>query len=579
MEGKTTLLISHDLELVRSADHILVLRSGRIEQQGTHEDLLARGGLYAQLCARQFSDASAEVDAEGTEPPEPATLRRLLSEVHEMSASMRARAREAGAADDAARPTERERIDPLASEALVREVPGLDIALDRDEMSARLGDALLRGRGEIVRCSPGKAVLVPGEGLLVRYRAEVAADGARATNVLVGARLVRTRDEMSSFLARLEPLGERARGRDEVAGLAQPVAGLADLPMAVHAFPIDVELPTLIDATDEGHMLRVFRAAMATARDRLRLQSCHVELAHYPRRHHCLLRYELAATSDGAPLRRTLFGKVTGNGDGGTAAGLSALRHHLAAGDGAPPGFRLPRFVGWLPDLHVSLVEGIPGTPAIGGLVGERADGGPADRLEAALRTCGAIAAAVHGAPPGTGGRRSLEGDLDALAGLLGSVRRLDDRLARRLGAVTDELRRAGTGTRALDPVLVHGDFTHTQVLFDDAGAGLLDFDTVARAEPALDLGHFCAYLRVACRRAGAPQLEDPLCEELLLGYAASPACAVDEDALRRRTALYEAVSLLRIALRSWHQLKAVRTTCAVEVLEERVGCLQAPAR
>ncbi|HEX2235457.1 MAG TPA: ABC transporter transmembrane domain-containing protein [Actinomycetota bacterium] len=574
MQGKTTLLISHDLELVRSADHILVLRSGRIEQQGSHDELLAQGGLYAQLYARQFRDPPG--DAEEADVPEPASLRRLLSEVHEMSASMRARARAEGPSEPPAREG---RIDPLAADGLAREVPGLEIALDRDEMSARLADALVRGRGEVARCSPGKAVLVPGEGLHVRYRAEVVdADGARS-EVLVGGRLLRTRPEMSSLLARLEPLGERARGRKEVARLEAAVASLADIPMALHAFPIDAELPTLIEATDAGFMLRVFRDALTRGSDRRRLGSVRVELAHYPRRHHCLLRYELEASSDGAPARRTLFGKVTGNGDGRAAAGLTAVRAHLGAGDGAPPGFRLPRYVGVLPELHLSLVEGIPGTPAIGGLVAERAAGGAAEPLEGYLRTCGAIAAAVHGAPPGPGGGRTLEGDLDRLGTLLANVRRHDDRLARRLEASADEVRRAAASVPPLDPVLVHGDFTHTQVLFDASGSGLLDFDTVAGAEPALDLGHFWAYLRVACRRAGAPQLGDPLCEEVAGGYAGSPACAVDERILRRRAALFEAASLLGIALRSWHQLKAARTTYAVEALEERVGCLQAPAR
>jgi ABC-type multidrug transport system fused ATPase/permease subunit len=54
MAGKTTIIISHDLNLVRPADRIVVIKQGRIEQVGRHDELLQRGGLYASLYERQF---------------------------------------------------------------------------------------------------------------------------------------------------------------------------------------------------------------------------------------------------------------------------------------------------------------------------------------------------------------------------------------------------------------------------------------------------------------------------------------------------------------------------------------------
>ncbi|MFN3688447.1 ABC transporter transmembrane domain-containing protein [Salinarimonas sp.] len=54
MEGRTTLVIAHRLATVRSADRILVLEDGAIVEEGTHDSLVARGGLYARLARLQF---------------------------------------------------------------------------------------------------------------------------------------------------------------------------------------------------------------------------------------------------------------------------------------------------------------------------------------------------------------------------------------------------------------------------------------------------------------------------------------------------------------------------------------------
>jgi ATP-binding cassette subfamily B protein len=63
MRGRTTLVIAHRLATVRSADRILVMDTGRIVEEGTHEQLTARGGLYARLASLQFSAAAEPADA------------------------------------------------------------------------------------------------------------------------------------------------------------------------------------------------------------------------------------------------------------------------------------------------------------------------------------------------------------------------------------------------------------------------------------------------------------------------------------------------------------------------------------
>jgi ATP-binding cassette subfamily B protein len=51
--GKMAVLISHRFSTVRMADRILVLQAGELVVQGTHEELVARGGLYAELFSLQ----------------------------------------------------------------------------------------------------------------------------------------------------------------------------------------------------------------------------------------------------------------------------------------------------------------------------------------------------------------------------------------------------------------------------------------------------------------------------------------------------------------------------------------------
>ena len=61
-EGRTAVIVSHDLNTIRNADQILVMDKGRVVERGTHAELVAQRGLYFRL--HQLSHSR-----EGGEPP------------------------------------------------------------------------------------------------------------------------------------------------------------------------------------------------------------------------------------------------------------------------------------------------------------------------------------------------------------------------------------------------------------------------------------------------------------------------------------------------------------------------------
>ena len=59
MKGRTSFVIAHRLSTIRDADLILVMKDGDIIEQGTHEELLAQNGFYAELYDSQFENVTA----------------------------------------------------------------------------------------------------------------------------------------------------------------------------------------------------------------------------------------------------------------------------------------------------------------------------------------------------------------------------------------------------------------------------------------------------------------------------------------------------------------------------------------
>jgi ABC-type multidrug transport system fused ATPase/permease subunit len=70
MAGRTTVVIAHRLSTIRNADRVLVLEDGRIVEEGTHDELMAREGRYRELYLRQFDDTGLMAGSEKGHPGE-----------------------------------------------------------------------------------------------------------------------------------------------------------------------------------------------------------------------------------------------------------------------------------------------------------------------------------------------------------------------------------------------------------------------------------------------------------------------------------------------------------------------------
>jgi hypothetical protein len=252
-----------------------------------------------------------------------------------------------------------------------------------------------------------------------------------------------------------------------------------------------------------------------------------------------------------------------------------------------PERFTIPRPLGRLPELQLSLLEALPGDARIGPALEARLRGDPPPDpplLEEMVATCGHVAAAVHASGVTTGPVRTLE---DELAGLLPEIelaRRFVPSLGARAQAWLDLIAALASQSEPLRRCLVHGDFKHEQLLFDGASSGLVDFDAICQAEPALDLGKFLAHLRTEAQRiqeraSVSSSLGEELAEQLLRAYLSAAGEHVqDEPRLRARTAVYEAIALLRLLVRSQLDLDDARVRMTADILEGRLAWGQASA-
>jgi Phosphotransferase enzyme family len=465
-------------------------------------------------------------------------------------------------------------------------LPGLAGAFDEEAMKGHLQAALFgtaRPTYTVERCTPTAPLYAPGEGCLVRYRFRATSNMSdEVLEPIVMGRVFPNRTTSAAYMAdKLAPLAARMRGRPEVAAFAVPAALIEPLNMVVHVWPIDGELPTLVDATDPQRMIEIFRE---TLQKDLLVDNCHIELVSYRRRQRCVLRYTIAGKTLGSDESRRLvvYGKVTGVGSEALTGGMiDALRDQIRERP-APLRFALPRSFGSRPDLKLSLLEALRGEPRMGAALKSRLRGRPqqpdAPPLEEMIATCGYVAAALHASHLELGRPRSIDDELGRLRGEIAMSRQFVPQFGDRAQSWLERIADHAEQSEPLKLRLGHGDFKYQQLLFDDTGCALVDLDTICEAEPALDLGKFLAHMRAEGRRmqergSRSPRLVEELAERFLRAYVRGAGDSLeDEPRMRRRTALYEAIALLHMALRGQQNLNQRRVEILTALLDERLA-------
>ena len=446
-----------------------------------------------------------------------------------------------------------------------------------------------RERSQLVveRCTPDKPVVVPGECCTLQYDflARDPASG-RIVESLVLGRLFADRETARAYMERkLAPLLARARGRADLEAFAEPAAMVEPLPMIVHVWPLDGELPGLLDATDPGRIVEILGDALAPG---IAVEACRTELVLYRRRQRCVLRYAVSGRTEGGdPVTRIVYGKLAPStrtvGDGRY---LGELRAHFEQRDRNP--IRVPRSLGWRPELGLALLEEVPGKSSLGSVLRASIQGRPkpnAPALDDLLVASARVAATLHTSGLALGPTLTLEDRLASLERDVEATERLLEGPNEPARAWLERLAVQAGRSVSFAPCLCHGDFKYAQILFDGPRCGLVDLDTLARAEPALDLGHFLAHLRAqvrrVSRRAGSPaaQESDPG-ERFLRAYLDAMGDRVkDDDHLRARVEVYELASLLQLVLHSRLKFDEERLEDATALLDERMARLPSAPR
>jgi hypothetical protein len=342
-------------------------------------------------------------------------------------------------------------------------------------------------------------------------------------------------------------------------------------------------LPQLTDPEQARALLEQSIRAQTPGYHELHIESCRPQVLRYHPGLRCTIGYHLTYASGRAAHQSWPSFVVAKTYDG--EAGRNAYDCMQALWDsplGSSAAVRIAEPLAYVPKLQLLVQGPIPGEQTL------------QEQLESALhvhtpevlaelddpmRKTAAGLAALHSAGVGIGKAHHWE---DELAGVRAFVQRLSaavpslDLAATPLFSCFEAL----AATYPPDPsVPTHGTFRPSQVLLDQGQIGFIDFDSFCQAEPAMDLALFrvalidrgmSAYQEQSVASEGAMQggytdrliQLEAIADRFLAQYAALRPIS------RPRVALWEALNILELVLRSWERVKPMRLNYTMVMLE-----------
>jgi hypothetical protein len=444
-------------------------------------------------------------------------------------------------------------------------------------------------------------------------------------------RLVQLRREPGKgAVARLQPAldasSRRRRGESGAAiwlsleerTLARPLAGLLrdqpssgawpealdaqTLGISVQGFGVDAALPALSEACAPAAGGEIWEALETAARRQLgasaHLESVGAETVRYRPGSRCVLRYTLTVEGDAT---MTIFGKLHAEPLRAVAVDAIMRRLHAeqaAAATVSPP--VVPRPLGVVEGAGLALTaaagegDGVSG-PLLPGIdmlrPRRRSDSAGLAVPAASLAAAAEALARLHSSSVG------IRDDLGVVRPGIREAERARERaallgdfapaLAPRLSAAADGLVASLAGAVCDSPVLSHGGFEPSQLVYSAADRMVVtDFDGLCLADPALDVGSFLAHLRPGTIWRERTETET------WFAFAAAGFMRAYADGMVRwgtprhvveatlgRVPVYEAAALLRIAARRPQRVNSPRSAELSAMLDEIADCLTVRTR
>jgi aminoglycoside phosphotransferase (APT) family kinase protein len=332
-----------------------------------------------------------------------------------------------------------------------------------------------------------------------------------------------------------------------------PITLVPEMAMVAWLFPADPALTGLMRATNVDRMMSLMARHLPECRD----DGWHpvgldCKVIRYRPRRRCTLLYtvRLEHRRRSATLTREAFGKVFP--DDRWQAWYAVQEAVWQAARASNAEWRAARPIGCVPEWRFVLQEALRGRAfrhAFANFGHDAANEPQLTESEEHLRVVARAVRAMQLAPIPS----SRRGDFDSLLTLqatnLAALHQSQPTLARELARLREEVTKLSKAIKQQPLGFSHGDFAHKNVLLDEEGLGIVDFDRAGHAEPAYDVAYFLTRLSGFLTRVGSQERAAHLSEAFRTAYL-----ELAPEVSRERLALYEALDRSAYVLQKVHK-------------------------